>query len=198
MKIVLCDIDGTISWDHKRKHFCANKTGAKISMKTVRENYSIGKFLTEKQRKIYYNLTFSNKYTHMDIPRKGAKETLKKLSKKYIIVYFTARTEKRMKKGTLEWLKKHNFPYPDNKKVFLFMKSRFNTETKDDVKYKEEAIRKTKELGEPFASIDDLSYTKKIYEGAGFKSIIIETPQNSTKPGKKVKNWSEIRKKLFI
>lgn len=193
MYLILCDVDNTILWNFRRKWFCARKAGAEISMRAAKENYSIRKFLNTKQKRIFDRIFFSNRYLHMDIPRKDASKTIQMLSKKYRIVYFTARHEG-MRKGTSQWLKTHGFPYPDNKKVFLFMKPRMNPEISDDIAYKKKTISEIKKLGKPFVAIDDIPEELEFFKKAGFKTILIKTPYNRAG----IKNWLEIRRELCI
>lgn len=204
MKVVLCDIDNTILWNHKRKQFCARKVGFEVSLKTVREQYSIMGLMSRKQKERFARLFFSNKYLSIDEPRKGAARVLNQLAKSHIIAYYTARhhnpkkPSESMRSGTLKWLKRHGFPYPDGKRTFLFMKPKANPDPKDDLKFKKRAIEKVKQLGEPFIAIDDMPSDAAIYKKIGFIPIVIKAPHiHSARGFLYAKNWAEIEKILL-
>lgn len=77
---------------------------------------------------------FSNEYLHFDHPVEGAVDFVNHLHTLGVqIAYLTGRDWGRMGPGTVETLKKWNFPEPDNKDIILSMKPVAGS---DDAEYK--------------------------------------------------------------
>ncbi|MBI2083434.1 MAG: hypothetical protein HYT76_07665 [Deltaproteobacteria bacterium] len=114
---------------------------------------------------------FTNSYIAHDLPLPGAAEYVRQLHEAGAhIVYMSGRSEARMLEGTVQSLRRHHFPTPDQGKVTLMLKTPEFDPHRDsgmppdeiirlahrsDVAFKEWAIEKVRPLGNVVACIDN-------------------------------------------
>ncbi len=93
--------------------------------------------LLQTLHKFWSERFFSSEYLHYDVPYEGAVSFVQELSDTGCeIKYLTGRDNSRMRKGTLEVLKKWGFPYQEKN---LFLKP---TKEQDDKDYKDNWFKK--------------------------------------------------------
>lgn len=121
---------------------------------------------------------FRSDYCQEDTPYPGAAEYVRELAKAgATVVYFTGRhekgklpgTEEGMRAGTVEFFRRHNFPLPNNKNVFLLMKPNFED---DDMEYKGQALARIKAMGTLVAAFDNEPVAGGMFTEAGFANVV--------------------------
>lgn len=199
-KLIICDIDGTILENTKRKQQCIREAaGRSIGIEELAKYYDITKLLTMGEYGRFARLFFSNKYLLLDTPIQGAAKALNHLlGRGYFIVYLTGRhhnpknPEEGMRKGTLEWLAHHNFPQP-GAGAGIVMKS---CQEQDDEDFKREIMPRIRGMGFSIAGIGDLASDALTYSRLGATPIIFRRPYNKDQampPGTvMVDKWEDV------
>lgn len=204
-KLVICDIDNTILINLKRKQQSIKEvTGEVVSREILSREYDIqSRLLKGKQADKFYDIFLSDKHIHLDESIPHSANVLNDIvNKDYVLVYLTGRHDSpndSMKKETLEWLKKHGFPVPNNN-VRLFMKE--DRHVSDD-EYKNRAIPEILSIGRAIVGIGDTPDDATIYSKYGIKPVIFFTgffSEGELKVNKDViivDDWREIKKIVF-
>ncbi len=101
----------------------------------------------------WFDNFFTDEWVKQDIPTPGAQDFVKRvLACGVKVVYLTGRDTPNMRKGTLESLKQHGFPMPDEERIILITKPTFET---PDLDFKQAAIDQLQRLGDVVATFDN-------------------------------------------
>lgn len=165
-KLIITDIDCTILDNSMRKRQSMVEALGKVVASP--KGYGVG--LEGEERKRFFNVFLSGKYTALDRPYPEAREALKwVVSKGIALVYATGRPKVGMQEPTLKWLEQHDFPVPDQKKVFLFL----NEEHDGKLECLRETLSRVCEIGFPLCGIGDRPSDAEGYVSAGFPALIL-------------------------
>lgn len=183
MKLNICiDIDGTITdscfiLERANKHFKKNITPQDVDRYEIYQVYNIP---YDEFKDFYFSI--AQELLYEVEPRENAKDALIELDQQHSLHYVTAR-EDFLEDVTKRWFEKHNLP----KGELYILGSHYKVQTAKEVKcdiFIEDRYNNAVELAE-----------------AGFKVLLIDCPYNRDQdelPGIiKVKNWMEIKEKIY-
>ncbi len=198
-RLIICDIDGTILENLKRKQQCIREaTGRSLGLEQLSLHYEIDRLLTTEEYGRFSRLFFSSRYLALDTPIPGAARSLDRLLHKgYLIVYLTGRhdsplPEQCMRAGTLEWLERNGFPRP-GAGAEIVMKS--DPEQADE-DFKRGIIPRIRGMGFSIAGIGDLPSDALTYSRLGATPLIFRRIYNKGRPMPPgtimVDRWEEI------
>lgn len=112
---------------------------------------------------------FSDEYCAIDEPITGAVAYVKKLHRLGAqIVYMSGRDEPRMKKGTVQSLKKHGFPLSD--RTLIVLKPHKDDE---DLKFKRDAMERIRARGQVVAVFENEPRNLNAFDEAFPKSVLV-------------------------
>ncbi len=198
--VVVFDLDDTLLSTNKRhlrilKEFASKRGDAAKKLAGLAEErlkYSIVETaksvgisdaeLIEELKDFWFERFFANEYITADHPVAGAPEYCREVAEVgAVVAYFTGRDEN-MREGTLATLKAWGFPMPDESKVFLILKPRFDM---PDLDYKREGLRRIAKLGPVAASFENEPAHINLFQEAFPESwlFLLET-KHSGKPVK--------------
>lgn len=101
----------------------------------------------------WFKRFFTDRYVVEDIPTAGAVEFSHMLRDKGItLVYLTGRDTPNMRTGTIQGLKNHGFPVPNEENVFLITKPSFED---SDLEFKKKAQEKINAMGSVIGVFDN-------------------------------------------
>ncbi|MBL7206385.1 MAG: hypothetical protein ISS36_02170 [Candidatus Aenigmarchaeota archaeon] len=198
--IVVVDIDGTVADCCERKFKSLHDSGVHI-LET--EDFFVDSHLTPEQLKTFLSIFLSNKYIHLDEPVPYAAEVLQRLEKSgKRIVYLTARhdsdSEDSMRWGTIQWLKRYNFPLDTDHLFMKIDKGESNRECK------EREMREISGLGNVYAGIGDMREDADVYLKFTSNCVLLTTfhPESEyeglDKRVKLVDDWQQIGRYLGV
>ncbi len=199
-RLIVCDIDGTILENLKRKQQCIREaSGKSIGLGELAKKYEINRFLTMGEYGRFAKLFFSGKYLALDTPIPGAARALNHLLHKgYLIVYLTGRhhspqnPEQSMRKETLDWLAHNNFPQPGEGAEIIMKPG----SEQGDEEFKRNIISRIREMGFAIAGIGDLPSDALAYSRLGGTPLIFRRVYNKDQkmpPGTiMVDKWEEV------
>ena len=193
--LIITDIDGTILDSEKRRYQSLVELLGTIPAQEMKAYDLPG--LTDEQRTSFFQIFHSGKYTYLDRPLKNAAETLNwAVSKGIAIAYITGRPSlegRNMLPSTMDWLKTHEFPIPDQETVHLFLKEVDGP--KDE--FLKECLPKARALGFPICGIGDTPEDACSYISDSLPALILNThqfPENKFPRGTlRMKNWETIK-----
>ena len=209
---LLVDIDGTILINKPRKNRVLRHMLGENIDDTFCNSFSISKPSLgggDINRDEFNKLFYSGRFLDEDVPYESAAEVLTEESKRSDIIYVTARHHNQengdsMREGTLDWMRKNEFPVPDNGGVEILMIPFRDMDLRmmGMKRGKEKIVEKVSKERKIIGAVGDLPHDAEVYCKYGLRTFILRQPNHSEQEyniyGQVVfvSDWREIKARL--
>jgi len=170
---LICDVDNTILNTRPRVRACLAAIGMpEVFEQSPRTYGGFKEMLSSEEVERFFRIFLSNEYLPLDEPLPDAAQALHGWLKRGKLIYLTGRHDApgdSMRPGTLQWLKAHGYPEP-NEKIELLMK---RARDQEDRAFKREALDRLKPFSPRSMGVGDLPYEGALYAAMGLKPILV-------------------------
>jgi len=170
---LICDVDNTILNTRPRVRACLAAIGRpEVFERSPRTYGGFKETLSPEEIERFFRIFLSNEYLPLDEPLPDAAQTLHGWLKRGQLIYLTGRHDApgdSMRAGTLQWLKAHGYPEP-NEKIKLLMKP---ARDQEDRAFKRETLMRMKPFPPRSLGLGDLPYEGALYAAMGLKPILV-------------------------
>jgi hypothetical protein len=157
-------------------------------------------YLSEAEVDRFFQIFLSNEFLMEDTPMESASRVLHEWTEQHPLIYLTGRHDVEgdsMREGTLQWLKTHHYPIPNQDQIQLRMKpERFAV----DMEFKHQTLTMLQAQYGLCAGLGDLPQEGPLYGSLGLKPILVAVAGMFSKEELKashpnvdvVSHWNEV------
>ncbi len=173
---LVCDVDNTICSTRPRVKRCLEAIGRpEVYGQTANSYGGFKEMLSAEEVDQFFQIFLSNQFLDVDTPLPDAAKVLHQWANDHHLIYLTGRHDVQgdsMREGTETWLKTHDYPFPNQDQIQLWMKpSRYAV----DLDYKNDALATLSDQYQLCAGLGDLPHEGPMYAAFGLKPIIMST-----------------------